>query len=168
MLNNHTTVESLYGNMKKHRLYEIWSSMHKRCKNKNAINYSYYGGKGISVCTNWNNFETFISDMNDSYEKGMSLDRIDSSLGYSICNCRWTTKTVQARNTKLLQKNNTTGYRGVSFQKKTGRYRARIGLTGYVKSLGNYTTAIEAAIAYDTYVIENKLEHTINNVTTSK
>ena len=35
------------------RLYRIWQYMRKRCSNKNAINYERYGGRGITVCPEW-------------------------------------------------------------------------------------------------------------------
>lgn len=60
------------------------------------------------------------------------------------------------------KKNNTSGYRGVTFE--SGKWRARIRANNIDISIGTYSTKEEAAIAYDTYVLENSLEHNLNGV----
>ena len=40
----------------KTRLHEIWSGMRKRCTNPNCKSYPLYGGRGISVCEEWDDF----------------------------------------------------------------------------------------------------------------
>ena len=68
-----------------------------RCYNENHTYYSYYGGKGITVCDEWHDFDTFCKDMGERPED-CSLDRIDGDLGYSLSNCRWSTAKEQANN----------------------------------------------------------------------
>ena len=51
---------------------------------------------------------------------------------------------------KRMQSNNTTGYKGVTFHKGTGRYHAKIQANGVRKSLGYYETAEQAHKAYMT------------------
>lgn len=51
---------------------------------------------------------------------------------------------------KRMQSNNTTGYKGVTFHKGTGRYHAKIQANGVRKSLGYYETAEQAHQAYMT------------------
>lgn len=75
---------------------DIWYAMIYRCGNTNSKSYKHYGGKGIKVCERWLDFENFKADMGDN--EGLSLDRIDSSLGYCKENCRWTTMLNQTRN----------------------------------------------------------------------
>ena len=135
-----------------------------RCNNKNDKDYINYGGRDISVCNRWLDVKNFIADMYPTFEEGLTLDRIDVNGNYEPSNCRWATKTVQARNTRVLSKKNKTGYRGVSFDKGTKKFRAFIGLGTKLKALGSFNTPIEAAIAYDSYIIENMLEHSLNNV----
>lgn len=76
--------------LRRHPLYGVWLNMKGRCYNSNNSHFKYYGGKGITVCNEWkNNFKLFYDWMiNNGYEKGMSIDRIDNYLGYSPDNCR--------------------------------------------------------------------------------
>lgn len=50
---------------------------------------------------------------------------------------------------KRKHKDNTSGYKGVSYNKKTNKYRAQIWVNSKRKSLGYYDCPIEAARAYD-------------------
>ena len=77
--------------------YRAWIAMRLRCNNKNSQPYENYGGRGISVCERWDNFDNFLEDMGENLN-GLTLDRIDNSLGYFKENCRWATYTEQNRN----------------------------------------------------------------------
>ena len=77
--------------------YTTWESMNARCNNQNNPSYEDYGGRGIKVCESWKNFQHFYDDMGERPE-GMSLDRIDNSLGYDKENCRWATAKEQIHN----------------------------------------------------------------------
>lgn len=79
------------------RTYRAWSNMKTRCGNPKATQYAYYGGRGISVCEEWQTFENFLADMGESPE-GMSLDRIDSNGDYAKNNCRWASMETQQNN----------------------------------------------------------------------
>lgn len=79
--------------------YRAWADMHNRCKNPNIRNYARYGGRGITVCERWDNFETFLADLGKRPSKMHSLERIDNDAGYSPDNCRWATKKDQCNNT---------------------------------------------------------------------
>lgn len=81
-----------------HPLYSVWQGMRQRCNDKGADNYSFYGGRGIKVCKEWNDFAVFLKDMEKGYEKGLTLDRIDNSGDYSKNNCKWSTWKEQANN----------------------------------------------------------------------
>jgi hypothetical protein len=72
--------------------------MRYRCSNPNFAVYKNYGGRGITVCDRWQTFANFYADMFPSYVKGMQLDRIDNSKGYSPENCRWATSKQNNRN----------------------------------------------------------------------
>ena len=90
-----------------HPLFGRWSNMLCRCENPHAINYADYGGRGITVCEEWHDFQKFYDwAMESGYSPGLSVDRIDNSKGYSPDNCRWATLNEQAanrRSTRLIE-----------------------------------------------------------------
>lgn len=145
-----------------HILYSVWNDMKKRCINANSKSYKDYGGRGIKVCNRWLKVENFIEDMFPDFQEGLSLDRIDNNKGYSKENCRWATKETQSRNTRKIRKNNTSGYRGVSYFKRDNKWKSQIQIQYKIIRLGTFDTSLEAAKAYDQYIIENNLEHTRN------
>ena len=89
---------------KYHRLYMVWSNMKDRCLNPNSPIYPLYGGRGIDICAEWNDYQNFkrwaISTGYDpSAPRGScTLDRIDCDKGYSPDNCRWVNMKIQASN----------------------------------------------------------------------
>lgn len=80
-------------------LYNVWRAMKERCNSPNSISYKWYGGKGVKICDEWNNsYESFRDwAVANGYTEGLSIDRIDSNLGYLPENCRWLTRAENAR-----------------------------------------------------------------------
>ena len=79
--------------------------MLQRCNNANKKNYHNYGGRGIKVCSEWqNSFEAFrdwamANGYNPEAKRGeCTLDRIDVNGNYCPENCRWITNAEQQRN----------------------------------------------------------------------
>ncbi len=81
--------------------YRSWMSLKGRCYNTSNNRYKLYGAHGITVCSRWlgkDGYTNFLMDMGRRPTDQHSIDRIDNNLGYCPENCRWTTKSVQARN----------------------------------------------------------------------
>ncbi len=80
--------------------YWIWCSMRRRCSNPNEEHYDVYGGRGITVCEEWqNDFAAFLAHVGRRPGLGYSIDRINNDLGYQPGNVRWATQKQQTRNT---------------------------------------------------------------------
>lgn len=74
----------------RNRLYEIWAAVKRRCYNPHCDAYPYYGGKGIKVCPEWMEYESFKEwAMTNGYADNLSIDRIDSNGDYEPSNCQW-------------------------------------------------------------------------------
>lgn len=84
----------------KTKLYRVWNSMKDRCFRETCSGFKHYGGRGISVCAEWLDYQTFHDwAMSSGYKEGLSIDRIDVNGNYAPSNCRWVSKKVQANNT---------------------------------------------------------------------
>ena len=93
------------------RLHRIWSNMKFRCNNANDDRYEDYGGRGITVCQEWQeSFEVFCKwALNNGYAENLTLDRIDVNGNYEPSNCRWITSFEQMSN---MRKNVNLTYKG--------------------------------------------------------
>ena len=110
--------------MSKDPFYRSWCSMKDRCLRSTNKRFPLYGGRGIKICKEWMTFENFKNDMLPSYQKGLTLERIDNNGNYCSKNCRWATRIEQARN-----KQNSVTYKGIhlsEWSQITGLKRATI------------------------------------------
>jgi hypothetical protein len=78
--------------------YHTWAGMLDRCRNANNKKWALYGGRGITVCDRWRQFEDFLADMGTRPTAHHSIDRIDNDGHYEPGNCRWATQKEQMRN----------------------------------------------------------------------
>lgn len=80
------------------REHKAWENMKARCNNPAHVSYFAYGARGIAVSDEWtDSFERFATDMGPCPEK-YTLERKDSTQGYSASNCEWASRDTQANN----------------------------------------------------------------------
>ena len=85
------------------REYKCWWAMLDRCLNPQNKSFHHYGGRGITVCKRWIDFEAFFSDMGPKPPR-LSIERVNNNGGYSPSNCKWATQSEQCRNMRRKKK----------------------------------------------------------------
>jgi hypothetical protein len=143
---------------RKHPLYNLWNGIKVRCYNKNREGYRYWGGRGIIMCDEWKNSpKSFIEwSLSNGWKKGLTIDRINNDGNYCPENCRFVTHKENILNSRLLQRNNTSGYRGVSYSKRSKRWVVYITINNKAKYLGSFKDKQKAAIAYNDAIVDNR------------
>ena len=85
--------------MTKTRIYKRWTGIKNRCQNPHSKDYKNYGGRGISVCDEWQEFIPFYDwAVSNGYRDDLTIDRIDVNGNYEPSNCRWVTTKEQNGN----------------------------------------------------------------------
>lgn len=87
----------------KKELKNVWNNIKYRCNNPKDKHYEWYGGKGVKVCDEWLDLELgffnfYTWAINNGYEKGLSIDRVEVNGNYEPSNCEWVTQEVQCNN----------------------------------------------------------------------
>lgn len=87
------------------RLYLVWMDMRRRCRDSKDNHYNLYGGRGISVCKEWDEDYALFREwaikngyQSDAKSRAVTLDRINVNGNYEPSNCRWTDMVTQNNN----------------------------------------------------------------------
>lgn len=104
--------------MARDRIQNIFLHMKDRCYNPNFRDYKNYGGRGITICEEWQTPHSWKGGrafrkwaLEKGYADNLTLDRIDVNKGYSPENCRWVSMKEQQnnkRNNRLITYNGKT------------------------------------------------------------
>lgn len=133
-------------NLSNTRLYRIWNDMRTRCNKKYDDHYSDYGGRGIKVCSEWDNtndgFQNFYEwSMANGYSDDLSIDRMNNDGNYEPSNCRWVTQAIQNRNKRT---NHYLEYQGEKMILSDVAEIANFTPTGFLSRLRNGMSVQEA------------------------
>lgn len=88
----------------KERLYRVWQGIKDRCFNPSNTSFVHYGGRGITVCSEWMNYENFREFMlNQGYNEDskwgeQTIERMDVNGNYEPSNCTIIPKNEQVYN----------------------------------------------------------------------
>jgi len=143
--------------------------MKQRCLNPKSRSYNNYGGRGITICEQWRDYEKFA---NWAYSNGYKLertkngvnkwtiDRINNDGNYEPKNCRIVPMCIQNANKGKFTKGK---YIGV-YKQKHGGYEGRIQMKGVLIFRTYGKTELDAAKRRDKFILENNLPNRLNNV----
>ena len=88
--------------LKHSSLYSHWSDMKNRCNNPRYKRFADWGGRGITVCDEWQKdfmaFYDHVTSLPHCGEKSYTLDRINNDGNYEPGNVRWATRYEQNMN----------------------------------------------------------------------
>lgn len=99
-----------------------WKAMHARCYDQKHKHFYNYGGRGIYVCSEWHDFETFFKWCKKGYKPGLSVDRIDNDGPYAPWNCKWSTRSEQQLNSRQYTPKKLAFYKRWALASQKGRH----------------------------------------------
>lgn len=81
-------------------LHKRWRSIKDRCFNPKNKSYKNYGGRGITMCSEWkNSFESFRDwALSNGYKESLTIERRNVNGDYEPSNCLWIPLKEQAKN----------------------------------------------------------------------
>jgi hypothetical protein len=125
--------------------YRAWLLMKNRCLSQKSGSWKLYGGRGISVYSEWvKSFDSFYDYIGARPSKECSLDRIDNNGNYEPGNVRWATRSTQGINRR--KPINKSGVTGVYYRLKTKQWIATIWHDG--RRIREHFNNKEAAVSW--------------------
>ena len=126
------------------RLRWVWVGMRQRCTNPSNKDYVNYGGRGISICSSWSDFEGFYNwAMSSGYREKVTIERTDVNGDYCPENCTWVANELQALNTR---RNVYYEYKGVSYSIRQLSEIAGVNYNTMRSRLNGYGWSVERAM----------------------
>lgn len=142
------------------RIYNIWRDMRHRCMCPSLRNYKHYGGRGISVCDEWQDFMAFYKwAMENGYSDSLTIDRIDVNGNYTPENCRWVDASTQRANKRPMSNS---GYIGVELHSNGSCYMTQLRYHGKRLLVYSSKSKNECAKVRNDFIIEHGLPHPLN------
>lgn len=84
----------------RYRLFRVWNGMWNRCFNPKVKCFHNYGGRGITMCMEWERNPTAFIDwaIENGWQPGLQCDRINNDGNYEPGNCRFVTNRQNSQN----------------------------------------------------------------------
>lgn len=96
--------------------------------------------------------------------KGMDTDHINGDgLDNRRCNLRSCSHSGNLQNQQIRDEKKTSKYKGVSFNKRTGKWVAQITVENKYVFIGRFTSELQAALAYDKVAVKHSSEFARTN-----
>lgn len=91
---------------KRDPLKNRWHHMFEKCTCETSRQYKDFGGRGITICEEWNNFEKFKEwSLENGYIPGIDIElgRINQNGNFEPSNCRYVTPEEQSNNRRTCK-----------------------------------------------------------------
>ena len=142
-----TNIITKHGFGDEENIYKHWLNMRNRCNNPNYEHYNVYGGRGIKICNEWNDYAQFRKwSLDNGYKSGLTLDRINVDCDYTPKNCRWETWKVQQNNKR---NNHYITYNNVTHTMKEWSEIRNINYSTLRNRINQYGWSIGRALEYE-------------------
>lgn len=134
--------------------------MKARITNPNDPNYHHYGGRDITLCTEWR--ESFAAFQEwaiaNGYAEGLTIERTNTDEGYNPDNCKWVPQATQLAN----RRKHKGAHQYIGVTPADNKWLARVNYQGKRLFHERFDTEMVAVLARDKYIRDNGLPHRLN------